>query len=107
MFPNCFHFKILLDKPVFIGQAVLDLSKLVMYELRYNKLRAYEEEFGGSMRIVAGDTDSFFIRVRGAKLCHEFLAALARDNLLDTSNYPPEHPLYSADNKAKLGCVKG
>ena len=30
--------KIVLDKPVFIGQAVLDLSKLVMYQLRYTHL---------------------------------------------------------------------
>lgn len=30
--------KVILDKPVFIGQAVLDLSKLVMYELRYTHL---------------------------------------------------------------------
>lgn len=29
---------IVLDKPVIIGQAVLDLSKLVMYELRYKQL---------------------------------------------------------------------
>lgn len=32
---------IVLDKPVFIGQAVLDLSKLVMYELRYVHLARY------------------------------------------------------------------
>ena len=28
-----------LDKPIFIGQAVLDLSKLTMYQLRYEKLQ--------------------------------------------------------------------
>jgi hypothetical protein len=26
--------------------------------------------------------------------------------LLDTSNYPPTHPLYSLEYKARLGCVK-
>ncbi|MEL7521968.1 MAG: hypothetical protein AAGJ80_10200, partial [Cyanobacteria bacterium J06553_1] len=25
---------------------------------------------------------------------------------IDTSNYPPSHPLYSKENKAKLGCFK-
>ena len=30
--------KKILDKPVIIGQAVLDLSKLVMYQLRYEHL---------------------------------------------------------------------
>lgn len=28
------------------------------------------------------------------------------DGLLDTSNYPSSHPLFSNDRKAKLGCVK-
>ena len=31
---------------------------------------------------------------------------MATDNLLDSSNYPRDHPLFSIQNKAKLGCVK-
>ena len=100
-------FKVLLDKPVFIGQAVLDLSKLIMYQLRYEQLPKYEQEFGGRIRVLAGDTDSFFLCVQGEDLCRELRPAMLRDALLDSSNYPPEHPLFSTRNKAKLGCVKG
>ena len=95
-----------LDKPIFIGQAVLDLSKLVMYQLRYEKLPQYEKMFGGSIRVVAGDTDSFFLKVTGMSVTNQLLPAMLDDNLLDSSNYPSDHPLYSVANKAKLGCIK-
>lgn len=55
--------KIVLDKMIFAGQAILDLSKLEMYELRYNLLSKYENEFNGEIRIAGGDTDSFFLKV--------------------------------------------
>ena len=31
---------------------------------------------------------------------------MMRDNLLDSSNYPKSHPLFSETNRAKLGCIK-
>jgi hypothetical protein len=54
---------VLLNKPVAIGQAVLDISKLEMYQLRYEHLRRYATQFGGSITVLAGDTDSFFLEV--------------------------------------------
>lgn len=95
-----------LDKPIYIGQAVLDLSKLEMYQLRYEKLVQYETEFGGRIRTAGGDTDSFFLEVSGISLTKQLLPAMARDELLDTSNYPKDHPLFSNKRKARLGCVK-
>ena len=32
--------------------------------------------------------------------------AMLQDGLLDSSNYPPTHRLFSIQNKAKLGCIK-
>jgi hypothetical protein len=31
---------------------------------------------------------------------------MLKDGLLDTSNYPASHPLYTKEYKARLGCVK-
>ena len=56
--------EVLLNKPVFIGQAVLDLSKLVIYKLRYEQLAKYARQFQGDICIAAGDTHSFFLEVK-------------------------------------------
>ena len=98
--------KVTLDKPMYIGQAVLELSKLEMYELRYVHLPRYEHEFGGKIRVAGGDTDSFFLRVDGIRVERDLLPKMQQDGLLDSSNYDSNHPLYSVTCKAKLGCIK-
>lgn len=98
--------QVLLDKPVYIGQAVLDLSKLVMYRLRYESLPKYELQFGGKISVVAGDTDSFFLEVCGISVYNQLLPAMQTDGLLDSSNYQQAHPLFSLIGKAELGRVK-
>ena len=98
--------QIYLEKPVYIGQAVLELSKLEMYELRYTHLARYEQQLGGRIRVAGGDTDSFFLRIDGIDVAHDLLPRMKHDQLLDSSNYPKEHPLFSDACKARLGCIK-
>ena len=97
----------MLNSTIAIGAAVLDLSKLIMYKLAYEDLPKYERELGCKFEIVGGDTDSLFIKVVGAvDLFRDVYPAMIKNRLLDTSNYPPSHPLFSNDLNAKLGCVK-
>ena len=100
------NLEVKLNKPIFIGQAVLDISKLIMFELRYHKFPQYEAEFNGSITVVGGDTDSLFCYIENISLNEQLHPAMARDGLLDSSNFPSSHPLYSVTNKAKLGCIK-
>jgi hypothetical protein len=100
------NLEVKLNKPIFIGQAVLDLSKLTMYELRYTQFPRYEAEFGGTISVIGGDTDSLFCTVRNINLNNELHPAMLRDGLLDSSNFPRQHALFSNANKAKLGCIK-
>ena len=97
--------EILMDKPVYIGQAVLDLSKLVMYRLRYDHLAKYANQLNGEIKVIGGDTDSLFLKLTHIK-AETLLTQMAQDDLLDTSNFENSHPLYSNKNKARLGCVK-
>ena len=56
--------KVVLNKPVFVGQCVLDNSKYVMYDLLYNKLRPwYDCHNDGKVELCGGDTDSFFLKL--------------------------------------------
>ena len=54
---------IIFNKPVYIGMSVLDISKLEMYQLRYDHLRRYASLFKGDIHVVGGNTDSFFLEV--------------------------------------------
>jgi hypothetical protein len=71
-----FRCEILLDKPVYIGQAVLDLSKFIMYDLYFNKLKAYENRFQCQINLMGGDTDSFFLECNNISLRNTLLPAM-------------------------------
>ena len=87
---------ICLNKPVYIGQAVLDLSKLRMYRLQYEDLEKYRVHYPTSeIRILAGDTDSYFLGVKNIDLKSQLLPHMAADGLLDTSNYPINHEMFT------------
>ena len=93
-----------LCKPIYIGQAVLDYSKLEMYKLFYNIIRPCPLIREASL--MGGDTDSFFLALTTQKDLNfnEVWKSLSR--YFDSSNYKTDHPLYSLSNKAKLGCFK-
>ena len=98
--------KIILNKPIYIGQAVLDLSKLIMFQLHYETLAGYAREYNGQISIMGGDTDSFFLKVVNIDVEKVLIPRLCQDNVLDTSNYPKDHAQFSNKCKAKLGCIK-
>jgi cell fate (sporulation/competence/biofilm development) regulator YlbF (YheA/YmcA/DUF963 family) len=97
---------IYLDKPIYIGQAVLDLSKYIMYDLYYNKLKSYEHKFSCQINVMGGDTDSLFLECRNVSLRKQLLPAMIADKLLDTSNYDKKDPLYDNSICCKIGCIK-
>ena len=97
---------VLLNKPIQIGQAVLDISKFFMYRWRYEIFPQYEKKLDCKIRILGGDTDSFFLSVENTSVYDKLLPLLKNDGYLDTSNYPDTHPLYSLDLKADLNCIK-
>ena len=94
-----------LDRPSYIGQTVLDLSKLRMYTLQYKELQKYRDNLKCTINIVAGDTDSFFLEIIDIKL-DKLLKLMVKDKLLDTSNYCKTHPLYSDELNSVVGRFK-
>ena len=96
--------KVTLDKPVFVGQAVLDYSKLEMYKLYYHTLS--QCPLITKLQLVGGDTDSFFLNIATDTNIALSDVFNSLEQHMDRSNYPPSHPMYSAVNKAKLGCFK-
>lgn len=93
--------QIVLDSPVYAGFAILDLAKLFMYEfheLMTKKLYRRED-----IRLLFTDTDSFLFSIKTNDL-YEDLEKIKHH--MDTSNYPPDHPLYDASKKFVAGQMK-
>ncbi|MEL7522373.1 MAG: DNA polymerase, partial [Cyanobacteria bacterium J06553_1] len=91
---------VLLNKPIFIGQCILDTSKIIMYRL-LNQLK--EHPVLSKVELIGGDTDSFFLRFQSPLPLEDVWRSMPN---FDSSNYPPTHPLHSNTNKARLGCFK-
>ena len=47
-----------MNKPVYLGQAILDLSKMVMYEFHYDYMKP---KYGSKVQLCYMDTDSFVV----------------------------------------------
>ena len=92
-----------LNKPVFAGAAVLDISKAHMARFHYG---AWQPQFGQRSRLLFTDTDSLAYEVRtpAGQDAYTQLAPLLPE--LDTSGYPTAHPLHSAQNKSVAGKMK-
>ena len=97
---------ICLDRPSYIGQAVLDLSKLRMYKLKYIDLKKYEDAFNCQLNLIAGDTDSFFLECVNVSVRNTLIPAMIADESMETSNYDANHPRWSKHNAFKVGLFK-
>ena len=98
--------KITLDKPIYTGLAVLDLSKLFMYTFYYNYIK---EQYGEKVQLLYTDTDSLVMLIETADIYEDMWQ---HSDLYDTSNYSEEfktskdHTLYSTKNKKVIGKFK-
>jgi len=92
--------KVRLNKPIAVGFCILELSKLVMYRFYYDYLKP---KYGGDCKLLFTDTDSFCCEIRTTDLYRDMSEAIDR---FDTSNFEPDHPLYSEKNHRVLGKMK-
>jgi hypothetical protein len=95
--------KITYNKPVYVGAAVLDISKCHMYGFYYNYVKP---KYGNRVKICYKDTDSLTNLIQTEDLYEDLANDPQLLDELDTSSYPPTHPLYSTKNKLVLGKFK-
>ena len=94
--------KVKLDKPLYVGFSVLDISKLVMQRFFYDKIRKW---WGDKVHLCGTDTDSFILHIETEDL-YEDLKDPEINAFFDFSNYPTDHPLYDASKARKCGLFK-
>ena len=61
---QCRNVSVTITKPVYVRQAVLDLSKVLMYDFYYNYLIS---RYGKKCNLLMTDTDSFLYEIRDTK----------------------------------------
>jgi hypothetical protein len=92
---------ITLNKPFFLGVAILELSKLIMYEFHYNFVH---NKFGRRAQLLFTDTDSLTYEIETEDVYEDFRQV--EKGIFDFSNYPPNHPNYSAEFARVPGLFK-
>ena len=92
--------KLTLNKPIYVGFSVLDLSKLLMYHWYYNKLK---KQYGENCTLLYTDTDSLLVDIKTKDIYEDMLQ---NKNEYDFSDYPKEHKLYDETNKKVIGKMK-
>ena len=92
-----------MNKPVYLGMSILDLSKTVMYDFYYNYIKP---KYGNRVKLLFTDTDSFLFEIQ----TEDFYKDIAGDvkDRFDTSDYPEGHPsgIPTGINKKVLGMFK-
>ncbi|XP_050527948.1 uncharacterized protein LOC126898042 [Daktulosphaira vitifoliae] len=82
------------DKPMYIGFAVLDISKTLMYDFHYGTMKAL---YGENIELLYMDTDSLIYLVKTKNFYEDMEHNRGFLEKLDTSNYPVNHPCYRTE----------
>ena len=92
-----------INKPIYLGQAVLDLSKTLMFEFWYDYLKPMCDD---RIRLYYTDTDSFIMHIKTYGFYKHISADV--DKWFDTSNFNKNdnRPLDIGKNKKVLGKFK-
>ena len=92
-----------MNKPVYLGMCILDLSKTLMYDFHYNYIIP---KYGNKAKLLFTDTDSFLYEIE----TEDFYKDISGDvkDRFDTSEYKEGHPsgIPTGINKKVLGMFK-
>ena len=96
------HIKVVMNKPVYLGQVILDLNKTVMYKFHYDYMNdKYDSD---KLQLFYMDTDSLVYCIK----TEDFYADITDDvkERFDTSSYCNNRPLPVGLNKKVIGLMK-
>ena len=103
------HKKIVrLQKPIYTGAIVLEMSKLLMFQFHYDTMmKAYPKA-----EMCKTDTDSLLYYIQTDDVYKDMEMNVTLQDKIEFSNYPKDHHLYNCDRKKVPGyfqdeCVDG
>ena len=93
--------KIKMNKPLYLGLFVLEISKATMHEFWYDYMR---RKYGDMVKLCYTDTDSLVMNIK-TKGVYKDIAQDAQERF-DTSNYSVDRPLPKGKNRKVIGLMK-
>ena len=93
--------KVKMNKPVYLGLSILEISKILMYEFWYYYVKP---KYQNNVKLFYMDRDSFIINIK----TENFYKDIANDvdERFDTSNYERDTALPTGKNKKVIGLMK-
>ena len=93
--------KVKMNKPIYLGLSILEISKALMYEFWYGYMKP---KYGDNVKLCYMDTDSFIMHIK----TEDFYKDIYNDveKRFDTSNYEVNRPLPIGKNKKVIGLIK-
>ena len=77
---------LVLNKPIYLGMSILDISKNLMYDFHYKYIKP---KYGDRAKLLFTDTDSLCYEIKTEDVYEDISPEVHR--LFDTSNYPKDH----------------
>ena len=87
-----------LNKPIYVGFTVLELSKWLMYDFHYSFIKKHFDA-----ELLFTDTDSLTYEVKSKDVYEEFFK---QKHLFEISNYPEDSKFFDETNKTVIGKTK-
>ena len=93
--------KVKMNKPMYLGLSILDISKVLMYEFWYDYMKL---KYKNKVKLCYMDTDSLIMNIK----TNDFYKDISYDvdKRFDTSNYECNRPLPTGKNKKVIGLMK-
>ena len=93
--------KVKMNKPIYLGLSILEISKILMYEFWYDYMKP---KYNDNVKLCYMDTDSFIMHIK----TNDFYKDISDDvgNRFDASNYEVKRPLPIGKNKKIIGLMK-
>ena len=96
---HCSKKVLTLNKPIYVGFCILELSKLLMYQFHYDyNLKTFDD-----VELLFTDTVSLVYEIRGGNVYEQ---CFKDKHLFDFSGYPKDSVYYDDSNKKVLGKMK-
>ena len=93
--------RVKMNKPIYLGLSILDISKILMYEFWYDYMKP---KYGNDVKLCYMDTDSFIMNIKTEDVYKD--TANDVEKWFDTSNYELNRPLPTGKNKKVIGLMK-